>query len=74
MDLLVEVHEHAEPGVGEELAARFGDTHDMTLIPTMSQPRPLPPELSGADNLDQLLALWEWRLEDPGWLWLRGKA
>jgi hypothetical protein len=36
--VIVELHDFLDPGVGEEIAARFAPTHDVELIPTAPQP------------------------------------
>jgi hypothetical protein len=73
MDILVEVHESMAPGVGALLEERFDATHTVERIAMGDRSMAMPPEVFGWDNLDQLLAIWEWRLADPGWLWLEAR-
>ena len=37
-EIVVELHDFLDPGVGDAIAARFAPTHDVTLIPTAPQP------------------------------------
>lgn len=74
MDVLVEAHESFVPGVTETLRRRFASTHEVTLIANGARAVRIPESLHGRDTLDQALALWEWRIADPGWLWLRAQS
>ncbi len=74
MDVLVEVHEVFAAGTGALLEERFAATHTIERIPFGATPLPPLPELAHLEHLDQLLAVWEWRLADPGWLWLEARA
>ncbi len=74
MDVLVEAHESFVPGVTETLVRRFAASHDVTHIANGARRVTTPEALHGHDTLDQALALWEWRIADPGWLWLRAKS
>lgn len=69
-DLLVEVHESFAPGVGSLLRDRFAGSHRIEHVPFGTAARAPCEELRSHEHLDQLLALWEWRLADEGWLWL----
>jgi hypothetical protein len=72
-DVLVEVHETFGPGTHAHLRTRFAPTHIVEAIPFGTRPLPVLDELASLEHLDQLLAVWEWRLADPGWLWLEAK-
>ncbi len=73
MDLLVEVHDVFVPGTGERLVERFEPSHDIEVIPMGTSAYEPLAQLRGLEQIDQLLARWEWRLADAGWLWLEAK-
>jgi hypothetical protein len=68
MDLIVETHDVYRPGVCERLMARFAATHDVTKLDPQPKTLPLPAFLHGAGHLDQLLAVWEFRIRATPWL------
>jgi hypothetical protein len=70
MDLLVEVHDELRPGCREEVTRRFEPTHDIQPLRFGTRQVDAFPELATLENLDQLLAFWEWRLAGNAWLWL----
>lgn len=75
MDLIVESHDCLEPGMTQLLLKRFSATHDITVIEDDGQ-RQLsdPPRwFRNLANLDQLLAVWEWRSGPTPWLVMRVK-
>lgn len=74
MDLLVEVHEAFAPGVTGVLRERFAPSHRVESVPFGTVARGPHADLSRREHLDQLLASWEWRLADEGWLWLEANA
>ena len=57
--IIVELHDFIEPGIGDEIAARFAATHDVELLPSA----PEPPRRGGA----VALALSEYRPEPQTW-------
>ena len=72
MDILVETH-----GVDEMelLIQRFESTHDITIVEddghrTLDS---MPSWFKGLAHLDQLLAVWEWRLSATPWLIMHSK-
>lgn len=72
MDLLVEVHESARPGLMERLRRRFAATHDLHVIPVArddDRRRFVPPGLDLTET-ERRLVLWE-RDTDTPWLHLR---
>jgi hypothetical protein len=73
-DLLVEVHDVFAPGTGEKLTRSFETTHAVRRIPSGARVLPDLPELHDLDHLDQLLAVWEWRLRDNYWLWMEARG
>lgn len=74
MNVIVETHDLFRPGALETMRERFAPTHDIVRVdqqPKMFEP---PPWLSELAHLDQLLAVWEWRLRPTPWLVMRPKA
>lgn len=69
-DILVEVHDLFVPGCADTLRQRFAASHAITEIPFDMQNRYTFDELAELEHLDQLFALWEWRLPMNYWLWL----
>ena len=67
MDVLVEMHELQTHGTDQLLAERFGSTHRMRRIDAALHAWPPPPVLADMDELDKLLAVWEWRIEPTPW-------
>jgi hypothetical protein len=68
MTLIVECHEERRRGMTELLTARFQPTHEVTREEQpFSQPT-LPGWMRGLGHLDQLLAIWEWRMAPTPWL------
>ncbi len=72
-DLLVEVHEGAQPGLLATLTARFAPTHHITRIDRTLRPDLLPDWAGTLSDLDRLLLLWEWRATPTPWLWMDRK-
>ena len=68
MTLIVECHEERRRGMTDLIASRFAPTHQVTrLEQPFSQPE-LPAWMQGLGHLDQLLAIWEWRMAPTPWL------
>lgn len=74
MDLIVETHDVYRPGVCDRLMARFAATHDIVKLDPQAKTLPLPPFLHGASHIDQLLAVWEFRLRPTPWLVMTPKG
>lgn len=74
MDLIVETHDVYRPGVLERLVERFTPTHDIVRLDPQPKTLPLPAFLKGASHLDQLLAVWEFRLQATPWLVMTPKG
>lgn len=72
--IIVEAHEIYRPGVAARLTERFGPTHHVTQLPLGGRTLPLPDWLMASNHLDQLLAVWEWRLGPTPWLVMRPKS
>lgn len=73
MTIIVETHEHERRGVIERLGRRFKPSHDIERIEQGPKTTPLPAWFSGLGHLDQLLAVWEWRVFPTPWLVMRPK-
>lgn len=74
MDLIVETHDVYRRGVLQRLVDRFTPTHDIVRLDPQPKTLPLPDFLKGAGHLDQLLAVWEFRLQATPWLVMTPKA
>lgn len=73
LKILVETH----PGptaLCDEIAARFQDSHDIIRIDQSPKAAVLPPWFRTLSHLDQLIAMWEWRIWLTPWLVMRPKA
>ena len=66
----------AKNGVGDRviIGERFEPTHDIVRLDPQPKTLPLPDFLKGAGHLDQLLAVWEFRLQATPWLVMTPKA
>lgn len=67
MDLLVEMHHLASHSTDILLNSRFRESHHIKRIDATHATWPLPPPLDEMDELDKLLAVWEWRVEATPW-------
>lgn len=74
MSLIVETHDVYRPGVLDRLCERFAATHDIKRLDQQGKTTPLPDWLARAGHLDQLLAVWEWRIRPTPWLVMTPKA
>jgi hypothetical protein len=66
--LIVECHEEARPGVTEKIRALFAPSHAVTPVLNALPAAELPEWLQQLSQLDQLLAVWEWRHRPTPWL------
>ena len=75
MDLIVESHECLMPGITQTLIDRFKGTHQISLVQDNGQRRlnRMPNWFNNLSNLDQLLAVWEWRSGPTPWLVMKSK-
>jgi SAM-dependent methyltransferase len=76
MHVIVETHDLYRPGVLDRLVARFTPTHHIVRVDggPKTLPLPLPDWLRRQGHLDQLLAVWEWRLRPTPWLVMTPRA
>lgn len=69
-DLLVELHEHAAPGVTSRLLDRFRETHDAVLVDDVQRAPDDYPTSSFLPGDDRMRALNEVRTDGQQWLYL----
>lgn len=74
MTVLVECHDCFVPGMRDEIARRFADSHTITRVDHALAATPLPDWLQGLGHLDHLLAVWEWRMGPTPWLVMEPKT
>lgn len=74
MPLIVETHDVYRKGVLDRLVERFSPTHDILRLDPQAKTLPLPDFLKGAGHLDQLLAVWEFRIQATPWLVMTPKS
>lgn len=74
MRLIVETHEGQSPGVRGRLIERFSATHDIVLVESGPKTQALPDFLKTASQLDQALAVWEFRGGPTPWLVMTPKG
>lgn len=72
-DVLVEVHDLFVPGCSDTLRQRFAASHVVNEVPFGHKNQYAFEELDDLEHLDQLLALWEWRLPKNYWLWVEAR-
>lgn len=73
MSLIVESHEVYKPGLTARLMERFAATHDIERLDRSSRTLPLPAWFDGKNDMDRLVAVWEWRAGPTPWLVMRPK-
>jgi hypothetical protein len=74
MNIIVETHDVYRRGVFRELLRRFAPTHDITIVRQQPKVFDIPEWLHAQPHLDQLLAVWEWRIAPTPWLVMRPRA
>jgi SAM-dependent methyltransferase len=74
MNIIVETHDVYRAGVRDRMIERFTPTHE--IVEVEQQPKTFTPPtwFNKLSHLDQLLAVWEWRLGPTPWLVMRPKA
>jgi hypothetical protein len=75
-DIILEAHECFIPGLMKSLYNRFSSSHDISVILDngMRQLNKTPNWFYTLANLDQLLAVWEWRTGPTPWMVLKSKS
>ena len=74
MSVIVETHDLYRPGNLGRIMERFAATHDIVRLDTQPKTLPLPDWLAQSGHLDQLLAVWEWRVRPTPWLVMTPKG
>lgn len=74
MNLIVETHDVWRPGALAEITARFAPTHEVTRVDQRHEAADLPQWLMNLSELDQLIAVWEWRHRLTPWLVMRPRG
>ena len=73
-DLLVELHDSANPIISSTIMARFAPTHEVTLIKSAETNPADYPELASLSAADQRFALSEERPEGMQWVFLKANS
>jgi SAM-dependent methyltransferase len=68
MSLIVETHDIYRAGARATLVERFAPTHDIVTVRQAPKVFDMPEWLETLPHLDQLLAVWEWRIQPTPWL------
>ena len=66
--VIVECHDDVEKGISDNLAERFRSSHAVARIEPTMRAIELPAWFKELSQLDQLLAVWEWRSGPTPWL------
>jgi hypothetical protein len=74
MWIIVETHDGFTPGALETLRTRFAATHDVVRVDGGPKVAELPWWIKELGHLDQLLAVWEWRMFPTPWLVMTPKS
>lgn len=73
MSIIVETHDVFRPGSEALITSRFAPTHDIVRVVQQPKSFDMPDWLQSLSHLDQLLAVWEFRLAPTPWLVMRPK-
>lgn len=74
MSLIVETHDVYRPGALSTMMDRFSPSHDIVRVDQEPKTFDMPPWLQELSHMDQLLAVWEWRIRPTPWLVMRPKS
>ena len=74
MTILVECHDVFKAGLGDAIAGRFRDSHQVRRVEEALTPPALPEWFGQTTHLDRLLSMWEWRAGPTPWLIMRPRA
>lgn len=72
--VLVECHDVFKPGISKKIAERFASTHEIRRVEPSLPYSKLPDWFGQLSHLDQLLAIWEWRMGPTPWLYMVPRA
>jgi hypothetical protein len=68
--MLVECHDVFKPSISATIQSRFEDTHSICRIEPSLHACQLPDFFRELSHMDQLLAIWEWRMGPTPWLYM----
>jgi hypothetical protein len=71
MTIVVETHDVYRAGAEACITARFSETHHIVRVEQEPKRFDMPPWMRGLTHLDQLIAVWEFRLQPTPWLVMR---
>jgi hypothetical protein len=71
MTIIVETHDVYRPGAEAAIVSRFSQTHDIQRVEQEPKSFDLPPWMRSLTHLDQLISVWEFRLQPTPWLVMR---
>ena len=71
MSVIVETHDLYRKGALALITERFAGTHQIVRVDQQQKMFEAPPWLQELSQLDQLLAVWEWRAQPTPWLVMR---
>lgn len=74
LSVLVECHDVFKPGLSGRIQERFTGTHVIQRIEPRLHCPDLPEWFNKVSHLDQLLAVWEWRMGPTPWLYMTPKT
>lgn len=74
LNIIVETHDVYRAGALDTMIERFSPTHDIVRVDQQPKVFDMPPFLRKMTHLDQLLAVWEWRIQPTPWLVMRPRA
>lgn len=74
MNLIVETHDVYRKGALATMFQRFSASHDIVRVDQEPKTFDMPSWLRELSHLDQLLAVWEWRVRPTPWLVMRPRA
>ena len=72
-DILVECHPSANKDMVSIIRSRFEANHDVLELGRDLDVAGLPKWMDHSNDLDRLIALWEWRSTPTPWLWMTAK-
>lgn len=74
MPIIVETHDLHRKGVLAELLERFSASHHIERVDQKPKVFQAPAWMDELNELDRLIAVWEWRVQPTPWLVMRPKA
>lgn len=74
LNIIMETHPEVHPDIVRTMRTRFAPTHDIQVRTTANRAVELPPEIGVLNQLDQLIATWEYRTTPTPWFVMRPKA